>query len=105
MSADIKTLVMSVLQKHGAVSIQSQPLAAGETPMRLPEAPQAQDVGLNDSLDGPGLPTGRCRMCRGWLYWVSVHGAVVCVTCHPPASRELVKTWHWLPEGMVRQVQ
>jgi len=44
------------------------------------------------------LPTRRCRACNSWLFWVSVYGVVVCSTCHPPASRDLVKTWYWLPE-------
>ncbi len=37
MSADIKSLAMTVLQRHAAVSIESQPLEAGETTVRLPE--------------------------------------------------------------------
>ncbi len=60
---------------------------------------------VGDPLPGIKLPTRRCRACNSWLYWVSVYGAVVCVTCHPPANRELVKTWHWLPEGETRKVQ
>lgn len=51
------------------------------------------------------LPTRRCRACCGWLYWVSVHGAVICAGCHPPASPALVKTWYWLPEGEGKIVQ
>jgi len=60
---------------------------------------------VSDLLPGIKLPSRRCRACNSWLYWVSVHGAVVCVTCHPPANRDLVKTWHWLPEGEGRKVQ
>lgn len=37
MSASIKSLAMSVLLRHGAASIQSQPLTAGETAVRLTE--------------------------------------------------------------------
>lgn len=105
MSADIKSLAMSVLQKHGAASLQSHPLTADETPVRLPETAQAQAVGLDGPRAGIDLPTRRCRACNGWLYWVSVHDAVICAGCHPPAKRELVKTWHWLPEGEGKIVQ
>jgi len=45
------------------------------------------------------LPTRRCRACNSWLFWVSVYGTVVCSTCHPPASRDLVQEWYWLPES------
>jgi hypothetical protein len=50
-------------------------------------------------------PTRRCRVCNGWLFWISIHGAVVCSACHPPASRDLVKTWYWLPEGECKKTQ
>jgi hypothetical protein len=105
MSADIKSLAMSVLQKHGAASIQSRPLPASETPARLPVAAQAYTVALDNSQAQRGLPARRCRACKGWLYWVSIHGAVICAGCHAPASRALVKEWYWLPEGEVRKVQ
>lgn len=52
-----------------------------------------------------GLPTERCRACRSWLFWVSIHGAVTCAACHPPADRKLVKVWFWLPEGAGKTVQ
>ena len=60
---------------------------------------------FSNEPDGPELPTRRCRMCNGWLYWVSEHGAVICAGCHAPASRALVKAWYWLPEGEERKVQ
>jgi hypothetical protein len=50
-------------------------------------------------------PTRRCRACNSWLYWVSVYGAVVCAGCHPPASRDLVRAWYWLPEGEGKRIQ
>ena len=53
----------------------------------------------------PRLPTRRCRACNSWLFWLSVHGAVACATCHPPASRSLVKSWYWLPEGESKKTQ
>jgi hypothetical protein len=107
MSADIKSLAMSVLQKHGAVSTQSQHIGASETAVRLPEI--APVAGVRESVHGstPGieLPTRRCGACNSWLYWVSVYGVVMCSTCHPPANRDLVKTWHWLPEGESKKTQ
>lgn len=54
---------------------------------------------------GPSLPIRRCRACKSWLFWVSVHGAAACVTCHPPASLSLVKTWYWLPGGESKRTQ
>jgi hypothetical protein len=51
------------------------------------------------------LPTRRCRACNSWLFWVSVYGAVACATCHPPASRSLVKSWYWLPQGEPKKTQ
>jgi hypothetical protein len=105
MGADIKSLAMRVLQRHGAVPVQSQPLTVGETPVRLSEAVQTQPEDLGTSQTNPTFPTRRCRMCKGWLYWVSVHGAVICAGCHAPASRALIKAWYWLPEGEARGVQ
>jgi hypothetical protein len=44
-------------------------------------------------------------MCNGWLFWVSIHGEMICAGCHAPASRALVKEWYWLLEGGIRKVQ
>ncbi len=44
-------------------------------------------------------PAKRCRTCNGYVFWRSTHGAVICVVCHPPATRELVKEWVWVEEG------
>jgi hypothetical protein len=44
------------------------------------------------------LPEYRCYACKGGLFWVSMHNAVICATCHPPASPSLISRWHWLPE-------
>jgi hypothetical protein len=48
---------------------------------------------------GTEFPASRCRACHSWIYWVSVHGAVVCATCHPPANLSLVAHWYSVPEG------
>lgn len=34
-----------------------------------------------------------CHACHGTSHWKSIHGAVACVTCHPPPSEELVAEW------------
>jgi hypothetical protein len=47
----------------------------------------------------PEAPTKRCYSCRSYIFWKSVHGAVICAACHPPANRQLVKEWLWVCEG------
>jgi hypothetical protein len=54
---------------------------------------------------GVEFPTRRCRACNSWLFWVSVYGAVMCSTCHPPASPDLLKSLYWLPEGEGKRIQ
>ncbi len=54
------------------------------------------------SIPGADFPErAQCPACRGWLWWHSTHGALVCATCHPPAAPHLVKSWWWgnLPEA------
>ena len=34
-----------------------------------------------------------CYSCHGTRFWRSIHGAVTCATCHPPASQGLVAKW------------
>lgn len=41
----------------------------------------------------PQPPVQPCFTCKSTIWWVSVHGAVVCRLCHPPASPELVARW------------
>jgi hypothetical protein len=40
-----------------------------------------------------------CPACRQARFWVSVHGAVVCGICHPPASPRLVERWSSTLDG------
>ncbi len=40
-----------------------------------------------------------CRSCRGDRFWVSVHGATNCATCHPPADPRLVAEWITISGG------
>jgi hypothetical protein len=53
-------------------------------------------------LRGNGIPSHtdlgdpeRCCACRGFLFWLSVHGVKVCAACHPPASPNVVRAWLW----------
>lgn len=57
------------------------------------------------TIGGVELPTRRCRACNGFLFWISIHGAVVCLTCHAPAKRSLIEQWYWLPEGERKTLQ
>jgi hypothetical protein len=34
-----------------------------------------------------------CRTCRERRFWRSIHGVVVCGTCHPPGAPGLVTEW------------
>lgn len=34
-----------------------------------------------------------CFACKERRFWRSVHGVVICATCHPPARPELVAEW------------
>lgn len=34
-----------------------------------------------------------CHCCGGTRFWRSVYGLVICGTCHPPATPELVQEW------------
>ncbi len=34
-----------------------------------------------------------CPWCRGFAWWRSIHGVVVCGNCHPPAIPKLVLGW------------
>jgi hypothetical protein len=79
-----------------------------EAPKTIPADASITDCGFAAQPGiGTGMefPTRRCRACNSWLYWVSVHGVVVCSTCHPPPSAEVVRTWYWLPEGECKKTQ
>jgi hypothetical protein len=70
--------------------------------------PQGEGYELNEisrlavETESPGIPTRRCFACHGWLFWRSIHGAVICAACHAPASRDLVSEWAWIEEGSKR---
>lgn len=38
-------------------------------------------------------PAASCFACGSTEHWISIHGAIVCVTCHPPVQPSLVKAW------------
>lgn len=72
--------------------------AAAQAAQRPPEtqllAPAAQDS-----------PKQRCHACHGYLFWRSLYGSVICVTCHAPSSRSLVSEWLWVEEGSKTRIQ
>lgn len=61
---------------------------------RLRTAFGAQIVSVEPwSADRVPGPAPTCCSCGGARQWKSVHGAVVCATCHPPADPSLVSEW------------
>jgi len=42
---------------------------------------------------GKVRPASPCHICHEYRWWLSTHGVLICGYCHPPASKELVKTW------------
>jgi hypothetical protein len=56
-----------------------------------------------DTIKGSEIETMRaCPTCDARAFWLSVHGAVICGVCHPPASSALVKRWIGDPETLTR---
>ena len=45
------------------------------------------------TLRGGGTWNLACYACREQRFWRSIHGRVVCATCHPPAAPYLVVEW------------
>jgi amino acid transporter len=37
--------------------------------------------------------SGGCRSCNGTRFWLSIHCAFICATCHPPAHQSIVVEW------------
>lgn len=74
-------------------------LDLGNEPKEAPSVALRDELNEKSSLPTESVsgecPSKECFACRGWLFWRSVHGAVVCAACHPPASRELVREWIW----------
>jgi hypothetical protein len=66
----------------------------------VPAAGKAASQGAVEE-SGVVFPTSRCRRCNGWIFWVSIHGAVACAACHPPANLGLVAHWYSVPEGQM----
>lgn len=44
------------------------------------------------TLRAQGYERG-CYSCRSIHFWASIHGAVICGACHPPAHDALVAYW------------
>ena len=36
---------------------------------------------------------GACHTCQNTRFWFSVHRALICTVCHPPAAPSLVVEW------------
>jgi hypothetical protein len=74
----------------GFVSSVSGSLSAQPTD-DVPGSPGPIDV--NDWNSALELPTRRCRACKSDVFWLSVYGAAICSTCHPPANPGIVRAW------------
>ena len=48
-----------------------------------------------------------CRYASHRLGWRSIHNALICATCHPPAQPQSVREWIWEPnpDGIKALVQ
>lgn len=51
---------------------------------------------------GKAEPADPCPTCHARAYWISIHDALVCGLCHPPASPASVKKWIGDPEAYNR---
>jgi hypothetical protein len=51
--------------------------------------------GSTESARSPRLAMAEspCPACGGRAWWRSIHGALVCVRCHPPVSAAVVADW------------
>ena len=38
-------------------------------------------------------PSGVCWACGSSRYWLSIHDALICARCHPPAHTSVVQEW------------
>lgn len=43
-----------------------------------------------------------CRICHEYAWWLSIHSALVCGVCHPPASPAFVRKWISNPDAYAR---
>jgi hypothetical protein len=60
----------------------------------FPSSKLLQDVKPLASVED--LPAGdrsSCTACGRGLWWVPIHGGLVCGHCHPPPAPELVARW------------
>jgi hypothetical protein len=63
---------------------------------RPPDAPPPPAVDAHAAslpLGSPARLRDTCYACGTTRRWRSIHGAVVCGTCHPPADTQLVAEW------------
>lgn len=73
--------------------------SAGLTPFEegLPReqaAAGALGVGEHHERGTPDHSHGEsCWACQGTQFWTSLYGAIVCGTCHPPSTVDVVESW------------
>ena len=84
--------------------LQTEPQAAKHQSERVSQQSQALEM-VEAGSPVLELPTRRCHGCNGWVFWVSIHDAVIGTACHPPADPGLVRRWYWLPEGECTRTQ
>jgi len=56
--------------------------------------PQVEDMEVENTEPGQPPPPP-CPFCGGGLFWMSIAhtNVVICATCHPPASPDVVSKW------------
>lgn len=84
---------VSALSAHSAHSSQISPECTEEGEERVE---RVMGLSRRNALNGltPLTVEGEpCFACHGTTFWRSIHGAVVCGTCHPPMSPSLVAKW------------
>ena len=51
------------------------------------------------------IPSRRCGVCGGCLFWVNAGGKANCARCAPPSTHDVIRRWHWLPEIECKTLQ
>ena len=61
--------------------------AKRESDVRWEDCQEPYNSGKQADRSAPGP----CSWCGNPIYWQSVHGAITCIDCHPPAEPELME--------------
>jgi len=73
------------------------PDTRGRLGLQAPDAPAPFSAWEDLPAWSGGIPpdpaAGPCYWCGRREWWRSIHGAVVCGGCHPPAAPRLVAEW------------